>query len=173
MNFREWERIRNGQIQSMTYLRVPFDILEDDLSGDATRALLAWHVQQMHLHSPPGSVFALDLSGLLRPEVTVWTARRLDRVAVGAIKRLSGTTAEIKSMRTHPNHLRAGAASALLEHIIGVAKDEGIKRLSLETGSGEAFESALALYRKHGFTQGEAFADYRQSTFNQFLHLEL
>jgi putative acetyltransferase len=48
-----------------------------------------------------------------------------------------------------------------------------MRRLSLETGSGEAFEPALALYRRRGFTDGPAFADYVASDFNQFLHLEL
>ena len=36
-----------------------------------------------------------------------------------------------------------------------------------------AFEPALLLYRRRGFADGEAFADYRRSSFNQFLHLEL
>ena len=40
-----------------------FDIREDDLSGDQTRALLALHLSGMRADSPPGSVFALDLSG--------------------------------------------------------------------------------------------------------------
>jgi len=76
-------------------------------------------------------------------------------------------------MRTHPNHLRKGVATALLEHVIGEARRRGLRRLSLETGSGPAFEAALALYRRRGFRDGEAFADYRRSDFNQFLHLSL
>lgn len=59
----------------------------------------------------------------------------------------------------------------------GVAGDEarrrGLTQLSLETGSGPAFEPALALYRKHGFVDGDAFSDYEPSTFNKFLHLPL
>lgn len=42
-----------------------------------------------------------------------------------------------------------------------------------ETGSGPAFDPALALYRKRGFVDGEAFSDYVRSPFNQFLHLTL
>jgi putative acetyltransferase len=61
----------------------------------------------------------------------------------------------------------------LLEHIIGIARRRGMTRLSLETGSGEAFEPALRLYRRRGFVDGEEFADYRRSAFNQFLHLSL
>jgi putative acetyltransferase len=152
----------------------PFAIREDDLSGDATRSLLAFHLQQMHAHSPAGSVFALDLSGLQVPEVSVWTAW-LDKriVAIGALKGLGDGTGELKSMRTHPDYLRRGAASVMLDHLIAVAQSRGMHRLSLETGSGPAFEAALALYRKRGFTQGEAFGDYTPSPFNQFFHLAL
>lgn len=151
-----------------------FTIHEDDLSSKATHALLELHLQQMHLNSPSGSVFALDLSGLKTPEVTVWTARMGDAVlAVGALKKLGSDAGELKAMRTHPGHTRKGAAAAILEHIIAVAKQRGMRRLSLETGSGLAFEAAISLYRKRGFIEGEAFADYQRSGFNQFLHLDL
>jgi putative acetyltransferase len=151
-----------------------FEIREDDLSGDQTRALLALHLAGMHANSPAGSVFALDLSGLQIPEVTVWTAWRGSRIAsVGALKMLQDDTAEVKSMRTHPDFLRSGAASAILERIISVATARGVRRLSLETGSGAAFEPALALYRRRGFVNGGPFSDYEKSAFNQFLHLAL
>ena len=39
-----------------------------------------------------------------------------------------------------------------------------------ETGSGPAFDPALALYRAHGFMEGDAFGDYARSAFNQFFH---
>ena len=151
-----------------------FEIRKDDLSGEPTRALLALHLSGMHANSPPESVFALDLSGLQSPDVTVWTARRDARVAsVGALKRLADGNCEVKSMRTHPDFLRMGAGAALLETIITDARTQGARRLSLETGSGRAFDSALALYRRHGFINGDAFGGYEQSDFNQFLHLDL
>jgi putative acetyltransferase len=124
--------------------------------------------------SPPGTAFALDLSGLQAPEITVWTAWIDDELAgVGALKALKDGTGEIKSMRTHPSHLRKGVAAKLLLHIIAQAKARGFKRLSLETGSGPTFDPALALYRRHGFKNGAAFSDYEASDFNQFLHLAL
>lgn len=151
-----------------------FEIREDDLSGEATRALLALHLAGMHANSPPGSVFALDLSGLRVPEVTVWTVWRGDEVvAVGALKDLGGGSGELKSMRTHPDHLRKGAGALLLDHMIAEAGARGWTRVSLETGSGPAFEPALSLYRKRGFTDGEAFSDYERSAFNRFFHLRL
>jgi putative acetyltransferase len=150
------------------------DIREDDLCGAQTRALLALHLQGMHASSPPGTVYALDLSGLKAPEVTVWTAWRGGALlGVGALKSLGAGAGEIKSMRTHPDYLRQGVGAALLDHIIGEARARGWRRLSLETGSGQAFEASLALYRKRGFTDGEAFGGYTPSAFNQFLHMDL
>lgn len=122
----------------------------------------------------PGSVYALDFSGLTAPNVTVWTAWHDDEIAgIGALKDLGDRTGELKSMRTHPHFLRRGVADALLGHIIDVARTREMVRLSLETGSGSYFEPALSLYRRRGFVDGEAFADYKRSAFNQFLHLAL
>jgi len=149
-------------------------IVEDDLSGDAVRALLRYHLEQMHANSPPGSVFAFDIDRLRASDVTFWSAWNGASVAgFGALKALGGEAGEIKSMRTSPEFLRQGVAAALLDHIIGVARARGYVRLSLETGSGSAFEPALALYRRRGFADGDAFGEYTRSDFNQFLHLTL
>jgi putative acetyltransferase len=149
-------------------------IRPDDLTGEDVRVLLALHLAGMQAGSPPESVQALDLRGLQAPNITVWTARMEGRLAgVGALKLLSPTAGEVKSMRTAPDFLRRGVGAALLEHLIAQAKQAGMTCLSLETGSGEAFEPALALYRKRGFQHGEPFGDYVPSAFNQFLHLSL
>lgn len=150
------------------------DIRRDDLSHPSVRALLELHLREMHTNSPAGSVFALDLSGLESPDITVWTRWIGDTaVGIGALKRLSPELAEIKSMRTHPEHLRKGVASELLDHILSEARMMGICRVSLETGSGPAFEPALTLYRRRGFSNGPSFGNYRESPFNQFFHLDL
>jgi len=150
------------------------EIREDDLTGAATRGLVALHLSGMRQNTPEGHVFALDVSALKAPGVSFWTAWDGAEVAgMGALKDLGDGTGELKSMRTDPAHLRKGVAAALLEHIIAEAGRRGLTRLSLETGRGEAFEPALALYRRRGFVDGGAFADYEASDFNQFLHLEL
>jgi putative acetyltransferase len=146
----------------------------DDISGQPTRDLIALHVAGMRDGSPPGHSFALDLSGYRRPDLTLWTAWDCDALAgMGALRDLGDGTGEIKSMRTHPDHLRKGVGAAILETIIAAARARGHRRLSLETGSGAAFEAALTLYRKRGFVSGPAFGDYVASDFNQFFHLDL
>jgi putative acetyltransferase len=151
-----------------------FALRVDDLSGDAVRALLAFHLSGMHANSPACHVHALDLTGLLQPNITVWTAWDGAALAgIGALKRIDADQAEVKSMRTHPDHLRRGVAAVLLEQIIAAARAAGVKRLSLETGRGDAFEPALVLYRRRGFIDGGPFAGYEANEFSQFLHLDL
>ena len=146
----------------------------DDLSGAPTRALLTLHLAGMQANSPAGHVFALDLSGLQVPDVTVWSAWVGEAIAgIGALKDLGDGSGEIKSMRTHPDCLRKGVGAAILDWIIEDARVRGLSRLSLETGSGASFEPALAMYRKRGFQSGAAFSDYEASAFNQFMHLAL
>ncbi len=149
-------------------------IIPGDFANPHVKNLLRLHLEGMHANSPPGSVFALDWSGLQMPDIsfyTLWDGE--DLLGCGALKNLGDGTGEIKSMRTHPQHLRKGVAEKLLLHVIAEARVRGFTRLSLETGSGPAFEPALALYRKHGFKDGKAFGEYTRSEFNQFLHLDL
>jgi len=145
-----------------------------DFDDDRVKALLTRHLEGMHANSPPGHVFALDWSGLKRPEISfyaLWDDEQL--LGFGALKELGPRAGEIKSMRTSDAHLRRGVGAMILEHIIAEARRRGYARLSLETGSGPAFEPAHTLYRKYGFSDGGAFADYVKSPFNQFMHLDL
>ena len=151
-------------------IRVAAASLEDP----QVRALIAFHQQDMHEISPPGTSFALDLSGLSTSDVSVlgaWDGEEL--LAIGALKRLGDGTAELKSMRTLPQHLGKGAAKAILAELIAMARGEGLQRLSLETGTSSEFEPAIALYTKRGFVVGDAFADYVNGPHNQCYHLEL
>jgi putative acetyltransferase len=146
-----------------------------DFDDPQLLALLRLHLDGMHANTPPEDVQALDLSGLKAAEMTLWVAKVGNQIAaMGGMKQLDPAWGEVKSMRTHPDYLRRGIAAALLEHVIAEARRRGYRRLSLETGRGEPFEAALSLYRRYGFRNGEAFADYpTDSEFSQFLHLDL
>tara|TARA_B100000678_G_C18103473_1_gene459794 strand:- start:91 stop:546 length:456 start_codon:yes stop_codon:yes gene_type:complete len=149
-------------------------VRRDDLTGEASRSLIELHLRGMHAHSPPDAVFALDLSGLQQPDVEVWSAW-VDRsiAGIGALRILADGRGEVKSMRTHPDFVRRGVADAILSTIVDRARALGLSRLSLETGSGPAFDAATTFYRRRGFEPGEAFGAYVQSDFNRFFHLEL
>jgi putative acetyltransferase len=150
------------------------EIRPGDLADPRVLELLRQHLAGMHASSPPGSVYALDLSGLQQPSIsffTVWDGD--DLLGCGALKHVDDATGELKSMRTDARHLRRGAGAFMLAHLLALARSRGYSRVCLETGSGPAFEPALALYRKAGFIDGPAFGEYVATEFNQFLQLEL
>ena len=76
-------------------------------------------------------------------------------------------------MRTAEAHLRKGVGSAILDHLIAVARRRGYRRLSLETGSSDEFAASRALYTRYGFRVCGPFADYREDPFSCFMTLEL
>ena len=150
-------------------------IREDDLRGADVVALLQAHLDDMHRHSPPESVHALDLDALRRPEITFWTMRDEGGALMGcgALKQLDAGHGEIKSMRTAAAHLRRGVAATLLRHVLRTARARGYRRLSLETGAPEAFAPARALYARFGFVECGPFADYAEDPWSVFMTLEL
>ena len=146
----------------------------DDLRRPQVHALLQEHLENMYELSPPEQVFALDLSKLRVPEIAFWTVwEEEELLGCGALKELSPTHGEIKSMRTPVAIRGKGAGRAILVHIISVARERGYERLSLETGTHPAFGPAHNLYRSHGFKESGPFASYRPDPHSVFMELQL
>lgn len=146
----------------------------DDLSRPAIHALLDEHLRSMHALGPPESVHALDLDALRRPGITFWSAwDATGLLGCGALLELDRKHGEVKSMRTPQARRRTGAGRALLMHIIGVARERGYERLSLETGSVAAFEPAHRLYESAGFTRTGPFGAYVEDPNSVFMTLDL
>lgn len=149
-------------------------IEDDDLSRPAVHALLREHLSNMYELSPPESVHALDLDKLRRPDIRFWTAwDGGELVGCGALKALSADHGEVKSMRTPQALRRRGAGRALLAHIVAEARARGYRRLSLETGSSEAFLPAQRLYESAGFVRCGPFGDYAEDPHSVFMTLTL
>ncbi|WP_332826818.1 GNAT family N-acetyltransferase [Ramlibacter sp.] len=146
----------------------------DDLTGAQVHALLEEHLANMYELSPPESVHSLDLSRLRSPDITFWTVwDGALLLGCGALRQLTPTHGEVKSMRT-PKALRGkGAGRAVLQHIVDEARSRGYRRLSLETGSQPGFEPARTLYRSFGFTPCGPFGDYREDPNSYFMTLAL
>ncbi|NVK56080.1 MAG: GNAT family N-acetyltransferase [Alteromonadaceae bacterium] len=133
----------------------------DDLSAGDVIMLLEEHLADMYATSPPECVHALDVNKLKDPAITFFAGRQ-ENLLMGciAIKRLSETHGEIKSMRTPSNARRTGAGKQLLAHVVRFARDAGYKKLLLETGSMAFFEPARQLYLSFGFEFCRPFGDY-------------
>lgn len=137
-------------------------------------ALLELHAREMSDHSPPGTCHFLDLSGLKTPDITFLSAWDGDTLlGVGALKQLDASTGEVKSMRATPAARGRGVGFAILDHIVGLARDRGYTALKLETGTGPLFEAAHGLYRRYGFVPCPPFAGYVETDFNRFYAVDL
>jgi putative acetyltransferase len=124
--------------------------------------------------SPPSACHVLPVDALKVPEIRFFTVRENGALlGCGALKRLEPGHGEIKSMRTADAALGRGVGKALLDHIVAMARGEGMKRLSLETGSTEQFAAANRLYEKNGFGRCEAFGDYPDTPWTHFYSREI
>lgn len=146
-----------------------------DLDDPDFRALIAAHKALMLETSPPESSHALRIDGLKRPEVTVWEMRQGGMlVGCGALKRLSdGKSGEIKSMHTVAQLRGGGLGRAMLNHLIGEARERYWTRLYLETGSQDAFRPARKLYESAGFIRCVPFEGYVADPNSVFMRLDL
>lgn len=149
-------------------------IVEGGLDDPRVVALLHTHVTRARAETARGSAHALDLGGLRAPEVTFWSVWEDDAVVgVGALKRLSADHGEVKSMHTAEAARGRGVGSALLRQILATARERGMRRLSLETGSWPYFLPARALYARHGFVECAPFGEYGEDPNSVFMTLAL
>jgi putative acetyltransferase len=133
----------------------------DDPRAEDVRALLVRHLAFANSHSPPEDVHALDVDGLLGPAVTFVSYRSGGALlGVGALKRLDDEHVELKSMHVLEEARGRGIGRAILDHLLAVARERGYRRVSLETGSMEAFAPARSLYASAGFTVCPPFGAY-------------
>jgi putative acetyltransferase len=159
----------------VTAAALPEDrIVVDDPRADDVRALLRRHLDFAYDNTPHEHVFALDIDGLLDPAVTFFSYRRAGRLlGVAALKQLDERHGELKSMHTAQAARRGGIGRALVAHLLGVARDRGYTRVSLETGTQDAFAPARALYAGAGFRPCGPFGAYQPSPWSAFLTIDL
>lgn len=146
------------------------DIRRGGLDHPDVVALLETHFEAMRANSPPGTCHFLDHSEFAGDDVrfySVWEDETL--LGCGALKIHGEALGELKSMRTADGARRRGVAARLLTHIEQEARDIGLSRISLETGTGETFDAAHALYRRAGYAFCKPFGDYEATEFNRYM----
>jgi len=145
------------------------EITKDDLSDGQVADLLRRHLNEMQKYSPPSSIHALDESKLKDPTIQFWSARQRDMImGCGALKQLSQTSAELKSMKTADAFLRQGVAQKILTVLLEEAATHQYETLYLETGTHSAFDPAVALYKRFGFVECAPFEGYEEDPHSRF-----
>ena len=130
------------------------------------RALLRRHFQLMRSQSPPDSCHVMEpdagalLLGLRQDGVLL---------GLGALTVIGPDHGELKSMHTAEEARGKGIARRLIHALCAAARADGIKRLSLETGSAAAFAPARGLYLSEGFSICPPFGDYAEDPLSVFM----
>jgi putative acetyltransferase len=94
-------------------------------------------------------------------------------LAIGALQHLDESHAELKSMHTDEAARGRGVGRAMLDYLITVARQRGYRRVSLETGTNDAFAPARSLYLGAGFTPSGPFGEYGLSPNSTYMTLVL
>jgi len=141
----------------------------DDPRRDDVRRLLEQHRTFASGVMPPEGVHVLDPDA--RDDTLTFFSLRVDGELLGiaALRQLDSAHAELKSMHTTAAARGRGVGRALVDYLVAVAADRGVRRVSLECGSGPAFVPARTLYASAGFVPCGPFGDYAATPDNVFM----
>ncbi len=132
--------------------------------------LIERHLKLMYASSPACSVHAMDAEQLSEDGVRFFAVLEGEAaVAMGALKAISADHGELKSMHVRDDRRGAGLADAVLGHLLETARAAGMTKVSLETGSQDAFEPARRFYQRHGFAFCGPFEGYAEDPASVFL----
>ena len=144
--------------------------IEGNFDHPEVNELLKKHFIELRSASPEGSTHVLDISGLKVPSIKFWSLWEEDKLmGCGALKFLDENHGEFKSIRIHDSFRRKGHGTKIINHLINEAKKLNIKRLSIETGSGDFFAPARKLFNNCGFKPCPPFAHYKEDINSLYL----
>lgn len=137
--------------------------IEGNFNNPKVNELLTKHFIELRSVSPAGSTHVLDITGLKDQSIKFWSLWDNDElIGCGALKFLDKIHGEFKSIRVVDKFRKKGAGEKIFNHLIEEAKKLGIKKLSIETGSGKFFEPARKLFVNFGFQPCLPFAHYKE-----------
>jgi putative acetyltransferase len=109
--------------------------------------------------TPPEHCHHLTVEQMADEDTTVFIAREGGvAVACGALKRHARGIGEVKRMYTRPSHRGRKIGEQIVARIEAMAREEGLKRLVLETG--DRHHAAWKVYERSGFVRCSPVLDY-------------
>ena len=148
--------------------------IEGNFEHPKVNDLLVKHFKELKSVSPEGSAHVLDISGLKDPSIKFWSIWEENTlIGCGALKFLDENHGEFKSIRVIDDFRKKGYGFKIINHLIEEAKKLDVKKLSLETGSGDFFLPARKLFQKVGFEKCSPFAHYKEDTNSCYMSLDL
>ncbi len=148
--------------------------IENNFDDPKVNDLLVKHFVELRSVSPQGSTHVLDIPGLRVPSIKFWSLwEEEELIGCGALKFLDENHGEFKSIRIVDKFRGQGLGKKIIDHLISEAKILKIKKLSIETGSGDFFKPARKLFGKCGFKKCEPFAHYKNDPNSCFFTIDL
>ena len=148
--------------------------IEGNFDHPEVNELLTKHFIELRAASPEGSAHVLDIPGLKIPSIKFWSLWENDElVGCGALKFLDDNHGEFKSIRIADQFRKNGLGIKIIDHLINEAKKLNVKKISVETGSGDFFLSARKLFKKCGFETCEPFAHYKEDPNSCYFSLDI
>ncbi|PBB99831.1 GNAT family N-acetyltransferase [Mesorhizobium sp. WSM3862] len=139
---------------------------------DDVRALVAELNTALLELTPPEHCYHLTVEQMAGHDTTVFVARDGGlAVGCGALKRHADAVGEVKRMYTRPTHRGQKIGAQIVARIEGLARQEGLKRLVLETG--DRHPAAWAVYERAGFSRCGPVLDYPDSEWSVFYEKSL
>ena len=136
--------------------------VEGNFDNPEVDELLKKHFIELRSVSPAGSAHVLDIDGLKDTSIKFWSLWENEKLmGCGALKFLNENHGEFKSIRVADLYRGKGYGEKIITYLIQKSKKLNIKRISIETGSGEFFKSARKLFKKSGFKECEPFSHYK------------
>ena len=136
--------------------------------------LLNKHFIELRSVSPEGSAHVLDIPGLKISSIKFWSLWENEQlIGCGALKFLSENHGEFKSIRISDKFRKNGLGIKIITHLINEAKKLNVKRISVETGSGDFFVPARKLFKKCGFEPCKPFAHYKEDPNSCYFSLDI
>ena len=137
--------------------------IEGNFNKPEVNKLLISHFIELSSASPVDRGHVLNIPGLKNPSIKFWSLWENDQlIGCGALKFLDKEHGELKSIRVADSFRRKGNGFKVINHLINEAKELNIKKISLETGTGNFFTPARKLFDKCGFKVCEPFAHYKK-----------
>ena len=135
--------------------------IQNNFDDYEVNKLLKKHFIELRSVSPEGSTHVLDINGLKNASIKFWSLWEENKlVGCGALKFLETYHGEFKSIRVADDFRKKGYGKKIIHHLISESKEIGIKKLSVETGSGNFFLPARKLFTSCGFKRCNPFAHY-------------
>ena len=137
--------------------------IEGNFDNSEVLELLNKHFIELRSVSPEGSAHVLDIEGLKDQNIKFWSLWEGNLLmGCGALKFLNKEHGEFKSIRVEDRFRKKDNGIKILKHLIFEAKKLNIKRISVETGTGDFFTPARKLFNKCGFKLCKPFDHYKE-----------